>query len=127
MTQKNLYRTILLIATMAFCLSFSSCSKEEEMATTYVFKTINVSTALSTNSAVMYKIQQLLVLQYNDGVQYMLTDESTAKQKFQKAVTAIQNYEWEKNGFTLQDNTSFTLELISNDNTVIVSQPIVLK
>lgn len=118
---------MLLIATMVFCLSLSSCSKEEEMATTYVFKTINVSTAMSSNSAVMYKIQQFLVLQYNEGVQYILTDEGTAKQKFQKAVTDIQNYEWEKNGFTLQDNTSFTLELISNGNTVIVSQPIVLK
>jgi len=124
---------MLFIATMVFCLSLSSCSKEEE-ATTYVFKTINVSTALSNNSTVMYKIQQILVLQYNEGVQYMLTDESTAKQKFQKTVTAIQNYEWEKNGFTLQDNTSFTLELISiigNEEktvkTVIASQSIVLK
>ncbi|MDD4759351.1 MAG: hypothetical protein WCR53_01535 [Bacteroidaceae bacterium] len=127
MTRKKFYRTMLLIATMVFCLSLSSCSKEEDMATTYVFKTINVSTAMSSNSAVMYKIQQFLVLQYNEGVQYILTDEGTAKQKFQKAVTDIQNYEWEKNGFTLQDNTSFTLELISNGNTVIVSQPIVLK
>lgn len=127
MTQKNLYRTVLLIATMVFCLSLSSCSKEDQEATTYVFKTINVSTGLSNNSTVMYKIQQLLVVQYNEGVQYMLTDEATAKQKFQKAANNIQNYEWEKNGFTLQDNTSFTLELISNDKTVIASQVIVLK
>ena len=75
----------------------------------------------------MYKIQQLLVLQYNEGVQYMQTDETSAKQKFQKAATSIQNFTWEEDGFSLQDNTSFTLELISSDKTVIASQVIILK
>jgi hypothetical protein len=57
----------------------------------------------------------------------MVTDETKAKQKFQKAVTDIQNFDWQQNGFTLQDNSSFTLELISKDNTVVASQSIILK
>jgi hypothetical protein len=127
MIRKNLYKSLLLIAAVIFCISLSSCSKEEREATFYYFKTVNVSSGLSTNSEALYKIQQLLVTQYDEGVQYMVTDETKAKQKFQKAVTDIQNFDWQQNGFTLQDNSSFTLELISKDNTVVASQSIILK
>lgn len=128
MKRKYLNGCMLLLVIMVGILTFGSCSKDDdEEAPTYIFKTTGVSANLSANTNVMFKIQYLLTQQYDEGVQYIQADEQTAKTRFQKAISTVQNYNWENDGLTLETNSSFTLQLLSGDQTVVASQVVVLK
>lgn len=128
MKRKYLSGCMLLLVIMVGILTFGSCSKDDdEEAPTYIFKTTGVSANLSANTNVMFKIQYLLTQQYDEGVQYIQADEQTAKTRFQKAISTVQNYNWENDGLTLETNSSFTLQLLSGDQTVVASQVVVLK
>lgn len=118
------FAMVLMMAITTFC----GCSDDEErMAPTYYFKVTNVSNELNENSNALFHLNSLIVLQYDEGVQYFLADEKEALAKYEQTVKFIQQYDWEGDGFILKSGSYFTLQLISNENKIVASQTIVLK
>ncbi|HCE48496.1 MAG TPA: hypothetical protein DEQ84_07615 [Prevotellaceae bacterium] len=119
----SIFKPLLLILLVT---AISSCSKSEEhIVPTYLLKIVEVSEQLARNSNAIYQLNQLKITQYDENKQYMQTDESEALQRFQKAKSLIEAYDW--TAFNLESGSSLTLQLVTYEGEVVSSAPIILK
>ena len=80
-TKKSYTVSLIILLLLTVTVGLTSCSKdsEEQDAPTYYIKAAKVSNVLQSNTGVMFKIQEFIVNQYDEGANYIQADENTAK------------------------------------------------
>lgn len=118
----------LLIALAAICILNAGCSSKnsDKAPVKYVFKVRDTSQAYDLNTSLNFMVQSIIVRQYDEGKSYFIApDDETAEAKFVKVRNDIRNNNWD-DGFTIADQTYFTLQLIDGKR-IIASEIITLK
>ncbi|MBQ8099319.1 MAG: hypothetical protein IJ244_07340 [Bacteroidaceae bacterium] len=115
-----------MLALMALVLTFSSCSKEERVLPIYTMRATALSSALQQNDGLMFQVQRIIVSHYDEGYEFMAAEEGEALVRYENTIKSILSYNWAADGLTLQPESYFTLQLIT-EGVLVKEQVIILR